>query len=717
MKDLLILVFFHVICFSVTGQEIITGIVTDKDEMPIIGANVYIEGTYDGGITDLDGSFSFKTSETEEVTLQISYLGYELQDLTARPAELHSLDIKLKESAMTLDAVEITGSTFKADGTSKVAALKPLDILTTAGSMGDVIAAVQTLPGTQTNAEDGRLFVRGGDARETAIYIDGMRVFSPYSKTIGGTPTRGRYSPLLFKGVSFSTGGYSSLFGQALSGVLDMQSIDEPDETMTNINLMTVGLGVGHTQKWSNQSLSVNTQYINLSPYDYIQPSRIDWKEPFAGFSGEAIYRLKTNKGLFKTYVAVDQSGFELNQYDFNTESNQLVDLENDNIYANTTYKSILDEKTSIHAGFSLGINNDQTLVDNNYYIENALQGYHARAGAKTIFNDRLIADYGIERIHQGDDLNQGLIENLNSNKLSRNTTSAYVESDYFFNKNLAVKTGLRVEYSDLLSSTALLPRMSIAQKLSKHDQISASYGWYNQDAEVSNLFINSRLDQERANHYILNFSRKTDKQILRLDTYYKKYNELARFTNTNGEIAAVDNSGDGYAYGMDLFYRANQVLENLDMWVSYSWLNNKRVYKDFPIAAPTKFSSTHNLSLVGKYFISSWRSQLSLTYVMASGRPYDDPNTPDFMTSRSKYFNSLNLSWAYLISNQKILFVSINNATNFKNSYGYEFKREPNTVGVFESRLVRPNDDQFFFVGFFITMSKNKLNNQLNNL
>ena len=36
-----------------------------------------------------------------------------------------------------------------------------MDIVTTAGSAGNIIAALETLPGTQTVGESGRLFVRG----------------------------------------------------------------------------------------------------------------------------------------------------------------------------------------------------------------------------------------------------------------------------------------------------------------------------------------------------------------------------------------------------------------------------------------------------------------------------------------------------------------------------------------------------------------------------
>ena len=93
----------------------------------------------------------------------------------------------------------MTAGTFEAGDNSKVSVLKPLDIVTTAGAAGDFVAALQTLPGTSKVSEDGRLFVRGGAAGETQVFIDGLRVFQPFSATANNIPTRGRFSPFLFK--------------------------------------------------------------------------------------------------------------------------------------------------------------------------------------------------------------------------------------------------------------------------------------------------------------------------------------------------------------------------------------------------------------------------------------------------------------------------------------------------------------------------------------
>ena len=209
MKHILFILF---ILFShfVIAQTTISGKVLNTKNIPIAGANVYLEGTYDGSTTNEKGEFLFTTNETGTHTLIVSYLSYETFTMIGDVSFFNELEVKLKDDVNALDTVVLSAGTFAAGDNSKVNALKPLDVVTTASALGDFVGALQTLPGTATVAEDGRLFVRGGEADETQIFIDGIRVFTPYSPTTNNTPTRGRYSPFLFDGITFSTGGYSA---------------------------------------------------------------------------------------------------------------------------------------------------------------------------------------------------------------------------------------------------------------------------------------------------------------------------------------------------------------------------------------------------------------------------------------------------------------------------------------------------------------------------
>ena len=221
----------------------------------------------------------------------------------------------------------------------------------------------------------------------------------------------------------------------------------------------------------------------------------------------------------------------------------------------------------------------------------------------------------------------------------------------------------------------------------------------------------------EKSRHYLLNYNFKDEKSIIRLEGYYKDYDDLVTFDEQDFAFRNVANQGSGRAYGFDAFWRSSKLIKNMDLWVSYSWLNNERKFRDYPEFATPSFSTAHNLSVVTKRWFENLKSSLGVTYSLTSGRPFEDPHTPDFMTERSGLYHNVSVSWAYLISQQKILFASVSNLPRFRNEFGRRFADMPDASGNFASELIRPNDDSFFFVGFFITISPDKTKNQLDSL
>ena len=73
----LLLVCAMIFCAAqIQAQNTVGGVVTDEAAEALIGANVIVEGTTDGTITDIDGSFSVTTSSSFPFNLQISFTGY-----------------------------------------------------------------------------------------------------------------------------------------------------------------------------------------------------------------------------------------------------------------------------------------------------------------------------------------------------------------------------------------------------------------------------------------------------------------------------------------------------------------------------------------------------------------------------------------------------------------------------------------------------------------
>ena len=716
IKVFTILLLLHL---NVIAQKTITGKVIDHQGVPVMGANVYLEGTYDGTATNENGIFSFLTEETGIHTLVISSISYETYTKSSDVTAFKNFTVKLRDDVNALDAVTVNAGTFKAGDNAKVTALKPLDIVTTAGALGDVMGALQTLPGTTTVAEDGRLFVRGGDAEETQIFVDGMRVFTPYAPSANNIPTRGRLSPFLFKGITFSTGGYSAEYGQALSSVLLLSSIDEPLEEKTELSLMTVGLGVGNTQKWKANSLSINASYMNLEPYQAVFPGNNIWHVPIETLGGEAVYRHKfKNDGLLKVYGAFSALSFDLTQEDINEPLGLRFALENRNLYINTSYKDFLDKDWSIQTGVSFS-NDESKLKFSDADVTDIENSAHFKLVLNKYFSSRYKLNFGAEYFITNFKENYTTATTeTNDYIFDNNLLSSFLETDIFFSKNLATKIGFRGEYSQLLEEFNISPRISLAYKAGANAQLSLAYGQFFQNPKNDYLKFGTDFSAENTTHLIANYQYVKNKQIFRAEVYYKDYNNLVKYeTPIALPTSTYSNAGGGFAKGLDIFWRDNKTVKNTEYWVSYSYLDTERDYRNYPTAATPNFASKHNASIVLKHWVENWKSQIGLSYNFATGRSYTNPNTDAFLAEKTKNYTALNANWAYLISPQKILYFSVSNVLGTKNINGYQYANQANSTGTFDRRALTPNTDSFFFVGLFWTISDNKKDNQLNNL
>src|SRR5690606_16945123 len=137
--------------------------------------------------------FRFVTTEKGPQTLVASGVGYENGGVPVDITDdLSGIVLRIKASPKVLDGVTVTAGAYEAGTDKNKTVLSTLDIITTAGSQADVVRAIQTLPGTQQQGTQTGLFVRGGDASEAAIIIDGMIAQDAFFTGAPGVATRSR---------------------------------------------------------------------------------------------------------------------------------------------------------------------------------------------------------------------------------------------------------------------------------------------------------------------------------------------------------------------------------------------------------------------------------------------------------------------------------------------------------------------------------------------
>lgn len=703
---------------GVFAQTKIAGTVLNAAGEPLALANIILADTYDGTTADAEGKFEFTTTETGSKILVVRFVGFadykQLVELNGSPIKL---TVRLEEQFNQLDAVTISAGAFTASDASRRTIFKALDIATTAGATADIAGALNTLPGTQKVGETGRLFVRGGDGSETRTFIDGMLVLDAYGPSAPNTPSRGRFLPFMFKGTSFSTGGYSSEFGQALSSALALDSKDEEESTRTDIGILSVGGDVAHTQAWKNGSAAAKIQYTNIRPYFGLINQRIDWKTPPASIEAITALRQKVGKnGMFKLFANFTHSDFSMYSHSIDDYSKtQLFDLTNDYRYVNASYKNNLSKDWLLRGGLSYTLLNNDVIIGGSTNDEKE-EGLHAKIVAEGSVTDYVEVKAGAELIRRVYD--DHFVSDTSAAlrmKFTEEITAAFAEADIYANSSFVTRVGVRGEYNNLIDALSIDPRVSLAYRTTTTSQVSVAYGTFRQSAKNEYLRVNTDLNPERASHYILNYQILDNKRTFRAEVYYKQYDDLVRFIQ--GNQYNTNNAGSGFAKGAELFWRDNKSLKNVDYWVSYSYLDTERDYLNFPTPATPSFASKHNVSVVYKHFFQKLKSQVGATYSYTSGRPYNNPNEDQFNNGKTPDYHDLSFNWSYLPKSWMIVHFSCTNVLGRDNIFGYEYSNVRNSDGIYNSRAIRQPARSFMFIGIFITLSKDKSMNQLPSL
>lgn len=172
----------------VSAQNTITGTVVDgATQRPLAGAQVIVEGTELGGLTDNRGRFLVLNVPSASVTVRVVMIGY--QEATATATAGEAVTIELQETAISLDEIVVTGvvgeQAARAVGNviGQVDAAQ-LEQLAPAMDVQRMLSA--TVPGVRVSMGGGEIGA-GGTTRirgiaslslgaQPLVYVDGVRV-------------------------------------------------------------------------------------------------------------------------------------------------------------------------------------------------------------------------------------------------------------------------------------------------------------------------------------------------------------------------------------------------------------------------------------------------------------------------------------------------------------------------------------------------------------
>jgi hypothetical protein len=645
----------------------LSGKIEDENHHPVPFANVFVGSN--GRISDDQGGFCFSFHLVKNsFVLQASMIGYEPYKNTFT-CESDSLfvHITLRNLIVSIDEVVVKGATQKVKGAGSWSNLSPIEMVTTGGSMGDLYRSLQTVPGVQVQGESGRLVVRGGDSREVQTYIDDMHVLNPYTTTAENSPARSRYSPFMFAGINFSTGGYSQEYGDGLSAVLPLFTKDISHLSKWGVNPSTAGLATGGTKSFDKGSVSLNLDYTDMKPYFSVFHNRPDTGSPYQAISAATQIRFTPDdRTVFKAYISNDGTQFR----------ESAMKLKENNLYINATARHTTKNDYRLFAGiaFSNTVQQIEGAVHSADHFEDASREWHLKVKASkrlsalldvTVGMEQFIRRFGNRYTDSSTDCKQLVKPGL---------TAAFAIAAFYPAKNLNVDLSVRLEGKSLLSRAGVHYNLCGVS-------LTAAAGRYIQQPETGYLYANPSLEPEQCMQYVAGAKYVDRGKIYRAEIYYKDYSRLSLYS---GEM--ITSRGYGYSKGVDLYFGDEALWKNMEYKVAYTLNFSKRKYGEHAALIVPYYASRHNVSVSLKYHAPQLKSIIGITHSYGSGKPWKG--------GFAKAFNSLDAGITVLAGPKLILYGSVSNLLGRKNLFS-------NAKGA----LIKPAYDRFVYLGVFLSL------------
>ncbi|RFZ90934.1 TonB-dependent receptor [Mucilaginibacter conchicola] len=664
------------------AQFVIKGRVLSADSNSVGHASIKIRGTKVGAPADSAGYYQFKTTIPGKQWLICSAIGYQKDSVLININGDFSRNFILKIDSGSFGVVKVSAGK-PIHETKREYVLNDLDIATTAGSVADVAAALQTFPGAAPAGNETGIFIHGGSAEETKTFFDGMLVKNPFGSRLPDIANRSRYSAFLFEKTMFTTSGYNPEYGQAMSSAMLWDTKGLADTTSTEFSLVSLGIGAAHTQRFKSSSLTVGANYYNYALNNSVVKQNVAWQMDPRQYQSMIHWKIKTSPtGMFKLFA--DYSDTQLSFKINNPIKNQweLLSNTNRNWYVNAHYTDYVFNSWKLFAGvaFNNTAENGSLVKDPYHQHDNVWQ--EKISLSKEFFKNSLFT-VGAEQFQSQRNEGFAQLQRGYNDVLS----AAFAQQAVYITKNILVDAGLRAERSNYLNRNNLAPRTSLSYIPSKAHKITGSFGSYYEKPDDSFLSQTDQLTFEKANNYALEYTFTNQYKNLRVQFFHKQYSDLTKiitpvFSGFQAfgpplQISAFNNSGSGYAKGIDVFWHDVGTFNALEYYISYSYIDTKRNFIDYPAAATPPFVSKHTGNLVAKKLIMNYRAQVSATYTFSSGRSYFNPLNTVFMGDRTQANHNISLGFSYLPHigrSYSAINLTVGNIFGFKQVYSYRY-------------------------------------------
>ena len=715
-----ILKFFLIIsfcagCFYAQAQQQLSGEVVDKNNEPIPFVTIIFSNGISYTLSDNDGRFTLEYPDTvTRRSIRLQSIGYKSKTMMINKGQ-EFVRAVLIDSLHSLQQVVVSASKYGrfTDYSAQTIQMSTFDIVTNPSAMADIIGNMRVLPGVQTNDNDGRLIIQGGSAEESQIYINDLIVVNPYNMSSKNSGVRTRFSSDLFSGIALQSGGYNAEFGQALSGIVNLNTKEKREmESKTDLSVSSVYAALTHIEQKSSYAYRANVSYTNLGLYNKLTTGDYDWSKPYEQISADAFFIKEfSSKTKMILQAQWSRSAGEYTYYNVDTVRHDVTMKEN-YFYSQLNFYHTFNKRWSLSLAGNV-VANDFSGTDQQNKIHTTNIWNHNKLNIQ-YKNDVFTNRTGVEFICNPFDetlSNPLIFQGSFERAVKNNLWTLYNDTKISLSRNLSVSLGLRGEYSTYLKQFNFAPRAYIGYCLDKFNILSASVGEYFQLPTMDYLKLENEIDFTSATKGTLSYSYVKVGSKFQVDTYYKKYKNIVTHTEDIYFPSDVQNSGSGYGWGVDVFWKNN--FKRLEYWLNYSYNDTRKQYGYFSDEVVPTYVARHSFNITLKYWWNSLKSLISAGYNISSGAPYYSDAAPYNRLGETPFRNRLDVSWSFLPRQWIVIHAACQNVMGTENIYGYEYSKTQ--AGV--RQAVTNPDKRFFFLGVFITFSRDKNLNQLKDL
>ncbi|MCA0377419.1 MAG: TonB-dependent receptor [Gemmatimonadetes bacterium] len=598
------------------------GLVRTTDGRPIAAATVVVLETLDETRTDSIGRFALPSAHRGLATVVARGVGFVPATVDVTLPVDSALTFVLTARPPVLSQFVVVAAGEYTIGGGQTATLTPLDVVQTPGAAGNIARAIQTLPGAQGVDEGTGLFVRGGDVTETRVLVDDAWLLSPVRADNPTGHTTTTVNPFLLDRTVFSSGGFGAGYGNALSGLVRMESASAPlrrsGSVSASIGGVSAAFGARPTERLGVRvAAGVSTLSPLIAVFGEAQPydppprghdasGTLDWRTSAAGRLRLFAVRQQQRFGVgdaaaqgAATYAARSDDGIAvLSWRDSSTAWRPAI----------TAALSTFDRRETFGpTGLRTRLASPQLLASLGY---RTARGTLWRIGAE---REGLRASYA-GTATQGD-----VVTPTFGVRTPSTRTAAFAEATHTFAAGVRVIGGVRSDHSTLTARRTVDPRLSLAWQRGALG-LTAAWGTYHQVAEPTfrralpaRDFAPMRVVQAMAG-----VQWGSDSSGVRLEVYDKRYDALWQFTPAYAPVGG----GVGHARGVDLQWRW-RVSDALRTRITWSHVHARRTAPGTDVVAPSLADVSHSAAWITERI---WRGiTIGTALRLATGRPFTD--------------------------------------------------------------------------------------------